>query len=317
MLQQQNEYFDCIQNNEVCWVEDVKDVFHFRASALTVIKGEERNGKEREPLQVSECDGEYTVMDSSYHQQSGYSNHSPQTVGQKVNGNGQKDPPHAVVDIEVSLLQENWENENECCHGGKCSNREQAAPNLLGVQNTVYGIDGNDGERKGNQNSLVEAFHSHKVNNLKSRSHSGYEAKVFCAVFGISATLCDHISEDREGDSAQNAKDVYVREKPHTDMVKQHTDHSNDFELIIRKTEFWFWDCFIHNCLTRVFLCSNYITKQKEMQEFVVSDKMAFLYKKRMPCGIREEFWSLYVFLFRCIYMRKGAKDYFLSSQTD
>ena len=69
LFQQYKEHLNCIKNYEMRGVEDVEHVFHFCATAFTVIEGKEQNGDEREPLQNTERSlRKNGVMNGSYQQ---------------------------------------------------------------------------------------------------------------------------------------------------------------------------------------------------------------------------------------------------------
>ena len=66
-------------------------------------------------------------------------------------------------------------------------------------------------------------------------------------ILGVAATFGYHICKNREGDSANDAKDGNVGEEQKSYMVKRHAYHGNDFELIVRQPEFCFFESVIHN----------------------------------------------------------------------
>ena len=221
-------------------VEDVEHVFHLCFSAFAVVEGEEQDGEKREPLQGSKRDGVGAIIDGSYHQQKGNGTKSPRAVWQKVNGKGQQNSPHTVVDIKICAHQKLGENKHKKYHAGKGKNRSQTLPKLFAFQDAVNRINGNNRERKGDKNSLIKASHCHKINGLKDQCHGTYHAKVLGAILGVAATFGDHICKNREGDSANGAKDEDIGEEQKSYMVKRHAYHGNDFELIVRQPEFGF-----------------------------------------------------------------------------
>ena len=239
-MQHINQHSQSVKNNEVRGVEDVEYVFHFRFSAFSVIEGEENYREECEPLQSSKGYGKDGIMDGSCQQNECDADGAPKAVWQKVNGNGQEDSPKTVVNIEVGSLEENGENEHECRHKQQGRNRCQNHPKLFGFKNAVNGINGDDGKRKGDKNSLIKALHCHKINELKNNAHTRNHTKIFCTVFGIAATLGNHICKNGECESADDAKDILVGEEQKPHVVAQHAHHGNDFELVIGKTEFRF-----------------------------------------------------------------------------
>ena len=176
-------------------------------------------------------------MNGSHHQEGSNTDNSPSASGQKVNGNGQKNSPQAVVKVKVGSHQKARQNKDEYRDKSKGTEGGKASPKLFGFYQTVNGVNGNDSKRKGDENSLVEAIHRHQENNLKQDAHACNHTEIFCTVFGVATALCNHISKNREGDSAQHAKERYVGEEQKAYMVEHHAHHSDDFELIVGKSE--------------------------------------------------------------------------------
>ena len=112
-------------------VEYVERIFHLCFSALTVIKGEEENRQECEPLQGAEGYGEDGVMNGSCQQKNSHADGAPKTIWQIINGNGQEDSPQAVVKVKVGSLEQNREHEHKKDNKYKGSNRCQTRPKLF------------------------------------------------------------------------------------------------------------------------------------------------------------------------------------------
>ena len=93
---------------------------------------------------------------------------------------------------------------------------------------------------------MIKAAHRHKINDLKDQRHGTYHAKILGAVFGVATAFGNHVGENREGNAANDAKDGNRGEEQKSYVVAKHAHHSNDFELIVGKTKFWFF-CLIHN----------------------------------------------------------------------
>ena len=64
-----------------------------------------------------------------------------------------------------------------------------------------------DGKSERNENTLIEGVHCEEIYDLAHRGKSRHCENVFLFVSGITATLCYHVSEDRKGQTSDDAED--------------------------------------------------------------------------------------------------------------
>ena len=167
------------------------------SATLAVIEREEQEGDERKPLIRRVDQGKEDQRD-------GAKRELVQLLPSEENEHGCQHTPNAVVHGVIGVRQKRGKRFYHEEDGEKRERKQQPCIRVAFLHGVIERIDQDDGEGERDQNALVKRAHRNEIDDAAKKTAAEHLQKIAQTVFRVARALCNHVSEDREGKSADH-----------------------------------------------------------------------------------------------------------------